>query len=399
MRFLLVHPFLSFYGGAQLEVSWIAKESLRQGHQVTLVSEFDKDGCIDSLTRAGVCVKLSEKARLSSLIQEEAQKSDAVVAFNYPATVWCAEAKKKSSSFPLLSWYCNEPPRNLYEAILSSHYLNSRVDPKFYLPFYAYFQAKKNRFFLEQDQQAVSCFDQVFSISHFISDCVRQIYHLDSEVMPLGVGDTAPEDQKEEEGSSVRENIHSLEKIFSFFSPAGLEPIKNFKTIFSAYYQFSKQMNKSGRKAQLWVTGEGLWLPEAKKMWKKMGEEVQILFLGRVEREKLKDLYSQCDAVLYVPIDEPFGLVNCEAGLFKKPVITSCYGGPSEVVIDQETGILVDPLNEREIAARMLFLAENPELCEKMGKTGFCRISSEFSFEKFMTSFLKGILSLFKKKE
>ncbi len=70
----------------------------------------------------------------------------------------------------------------------------------------------------------------------------------------------------------------------------------------------------------------------------------QVEFAGRVDDERLADLYARCLAVYYAPLDEDFGMVPYEAFLAGKPVLTTTdAGGPLEVVADRRTGIVVAP--------------------------------------------------------
>ena len=65
----------------------------------------------------------------------------------------------------------------------------------------------------------------------------------------------------------------------------------------------------------------------------------QVEFTGRVDDERLADLYARCLAVYYAPVDEDFGMVPYEAFLSEKPVVTTTdAGGPLEIVHDRETG-------------------------------------------------------------
>ena len=70
----------------------------------------------------------------------------------------------------------------------------------------------------------------------------------------------------------------------------------------------------------------------------------QVEFTGRVDDERLADLYARCLAVFYAPVDEDYGMVPFEAFLSEKPVVTTTdAGGPLEIVHDRETGVVVAP--------------------------------------------------------
>jgi glycosyltransferase involved in cell wall biosynthesis len=93
---------------------------------------------------------------------------------------------------------------------------------------------------------------------------------------------------------------------------------------------------------RLVIVGEG---PDRERLERlASGLNGQVEFAGRVDDERLADLYARCLAVYYAPVDEDFGMVPYEAFLAGKPVLTTTdAGGPLEVVADRETGIVVAP--------------------------------------------------------
>jgi glycosyltransferase involved in cell wall biosynthesis len=88
----------------------------------------------------------------------------------------------------------------------------------------------------------------------------------------------------------------------------------------------------------------------------------QVEFAGRVEADRLADLYARCLAVYYAPVDEDFGMVPYEAFLAGKPVLTTTdAGGPLEVVRDRQTGIVVAPEPARLAEACAYLLGHEAE--------------------------------------
>jgi glycosyltransferase involved in cell wall biosynthesis len=74
------------------------------------------------------------------------------------------------------------------------------------------------------------------------------------------------------------------------------------------------------------------------------GLDGRVEFTGRVDGNRLADLYGRCLAVYYAPYDEDYGIVPYEAFMAEKPVITtSDAGGPLDVVTDGRTGLVVEP--------------------------------------------------------
>jgi glycosyltransferase involved in cell wall biosynthesis len=96
----------------------------------------------------------------------------------------------------------------------------------------------------------------------------------------------------------------------------------------------------------------------------------QVEFAGRVDDERLADLYARCLAVYYAPLDEDFGMVPYEAFLSSKPVLTTTdAGGPLEVVHDRSTGVVVAP-EPAELARAALYLAAHRDEAREWGLAG-----------------------------
>jgi len=96
----------------------------------------------------------------------------------------------------------------------------------------------------------------------------------------------------------------------------------------------------------------------------------QIEFTGRVDDERLADLYARCLAVYYAPLDEDFGMVPYEAFLSEKPVVTTTdAGGPLEIVQDRETGIVVAP-EAAALAEACAYLAGHADEAKEWGRAG-----------------------------
>jgi glycosyltransferase involved in cell wall biosynthesis len=116
------------------------------------------------------------------------------------------------------------------------------------------------------------------------------------------------------------------------------------------------------------ITGEG---PDRARLESlASGLNGQIEFVGRVDDERLADLYARSLAVYYAPLDEDFGMVPYEAFLSGKPVVTTVdAGGPLEVVHDRRTGIVVAP-EAGEIARAAVYLAEHADDAKAWGGAG-----------------------------
>jgi glycosyltransferase involved in cell wall biosynthesis len=73
------------------------------------------------------------------------------------------------------------------------------------------------------------------------------------------------------------------------------------------------------------------------------------------------------------------------------PVLASRLGGLPEAVLDGKTGLLFTPRDARELADRLAFLLDHPELAQQYGAQGRKRCENEFSEERWKQRFLKTV--------
>jgi glycosyltransferase involved in cell wall biosynthesis len=118
------------------------------------------------------------------------------------------------------------------------------------------------------------------------------------------------------------------------------------------------------------VAGEGPDRERLEQLSAQHDLDGRVTFTGRVAENELVDLYAECLAVYYAPIDEDLGLVPYEAFLSEKPVVTTRdAGGPLEVVVDRENGLVCEPL-PAAVAEACAWLAANPEQARACGRSG-----------------------------
>ncbi|MCB1767327.1 MAG: glycogen synthase, partial [Candidatus Competibacteraceae bacterium] len=111
-------------------------------------------------------------------------------------------------------------------------------------------------------------------------------------------------------------------------------------------------------------------------------------------RKETIALYSHATIFCCPSIYEPFGIINLEAMACGTPVVGSAVGGICEVVVEGETGLLVDPhlslesphdpvspaRFERGLAEAINRIANDPELCRQMAEAGRERVERHYSW-------------------
>lgn len=97
-----------------------------------------------------------------------------------------------------------------------------------------------------------------------------------------------------------------------------------------------------------------------------------------------KDLYFRnSDIFIFPTYYETFGLVNIEAMEYKLPVISTNEGGIPDIVIDGETGFIVEKKNPIHLAEKIEILLKDEKLRNTMGLNGYNRFKSKFTIQHF----------------
>ncbi len=104
-------------------------------------------------------------------------------------------------------------------------------------------------------------------------------------------------------------------------------------------------------------------------------------------REDVRQVLTHALAFLCPSVYEPLGIVNLEAMACETAVVASRVGGIPEVVVDGETGLLVDYDEkdpggfEKGLANAVNRLAGDRELADRFGRAGRTRAVDEFAWE------------------
>ena len=112
-----------------------------------------------------------------------------------------------------------------------------------------------------------------------------------------------------------------------------------------------------------------------------------------VTKPEAIQLYSHCAVFCCPSVYEPFGIINLEAMACRAPVVASATGGILEVVVEGETGHLVeweadpettfprDPKQfSKDLASGINDLLSDPDKAKQMGEAGRKRVEAKFAW-------------------
>jgi glycosyltransferase involved in cell wall biosynthesis len=114
------------------------------------------------------------------------------------------------------------------------------------------------------------------------------------------------------------------------------------------------------------------------KIHHEIGHSGHITYLGY--RSDIQNVYHSSD-IIVMPSrwNEPFGLINIEAGAARKPIVSTEVGGIPEVIRHGENGFLVDKNDSEALMRYTTTLIYNQKLREKMGNKGREIVEKKFT--------------------
>jgi L-malate glycosyltransferase len=128
---------------------------------------------------------------------------------------------------------------------------------------------------------------------------------------------------------------------------------------------------------ECWIIGDGGLRGVLEQQVIDNSDEKKIIFLGH--RHDINVLLQQVDSVILPSINENLPISILEALAFKKPVIASDIGGIPELIVHEQSGILVPPKDSEKLAKAMLQLYNDSQFGVSMGEEGYKNVQEKFS--------------------
>jgi glycosyltransferase involved in cell wall biosynthesis len=151
-----------------------------------------------------------------------------------------------------------------------------------------------------------------------------------------------------------------------------LIPIKGHIVLLRAF----AEARRSVPGLKLDVAGRGPLEPALRALARELGVADAVRFMGHVA--PIQGAIEESAIIVVPSMGEGFGMVALEAMERARPVIAASIGGLGELVVDGETGLLVEPGVAEPLARAIVELAGNLERAAEMGRAGRERALAEF---------------------
>jgi glycosyltransferase involved in cell wall biosynthesis len=133
---------------------------------------------------------------------------------------------------------------------------------------------------------------------------------------------------------------------------------------------------------KLVVAGTGPEEGNLKELARRLNLDGRVKLVGQVARNDLPSLLSLSDIFVQPSIgEEAFGISVVEAMACSLPVLASNNGGLPEIVVDGETGFLIEPGHVERWRSALARYVDNPGMRRDHGAAGRLRAEKFFSWE------------------
>jgi glycosyltransferase involved in cell wall biosynthesis len=382
MRIALVYSRLTVYNGIPINIQDYANELNKKGYEVYVIAQkitkklFTFDPNVKLLEVGGpisfnplhwITLGLI-KGRFINILKEI--DPDVVVSHNFPANYFCSEENEKKSFTHI--FYCHEPYLYFYD---KTYYSNLP-------PLLRIISLILRTFFKRYDYKSTKKADGIICNSNFIRNQVLEVYR---------------------EQCFIQYPVLNMEtlntKRINLFKKLGIKPstplifvlglTHNLKGVPELLYIF-KMIIREISSTVLLIGGH--MINENKKMLYQLINKLDIpkkniILFGFIEKSILGSIYESATLTLYTAIGEGFGQIPVESMKYGTPIIAFNYGGPTETIINNKTGFLIQSGNLEKFADKAIQLIQNERLRKRFSKNCIIHIHKNFNFKNAINRF------------
>jgi len=169
---------------------------------------------------------------------------------------------------------------------------------------------------------------------------------------------------------------------------ARLTAIKNHRLFLDA----ARLIVEAGQAAMFLIVGDGKLRADLEAYVAELKLAERVIFTGW--RRDLPRIYADLDVVALSSLNEGTPVSLIEAMAAAKPVVATRVGGVSDVILDKESGYLVQSEDAEGLARGILDLLRAPDRAREMGLAGRVAVHPKYASETLLANIEKLYLEL-----
>ena len=138
---------------------------------------------------------------------------------------------------------------------------------------------------------------------------------------------------------------------------------------------------------QLVVAGDGPEKRNLQRLAHHLGVEQSVQFVGFVRPTDVPDLLNSVTIVMLPSSREGLPMVAIEAAMMARPIVAARTGGLPEIIIDGQTGLLVERENAQALGEALGFLMRRTDQATELGRNARIRAQAMFVRERCLDEY------------
>jgi len=139
--------------------------------------------------------------------------------------------------------------------------------------------------------------------------------------------------------------------------------------------------------ARLVIAGDGPERGALEKQAARLNLARAVEWLGWIAPQNVAQLLTTVTMILLPSRYEGLPSASVEAALMGRPVVAARVGGIPEIVVHEQTGLLVPPEQPNALAQAIELLLDHPQNAIALGAAARQRAQELFSFERYLTGY------------
>ena len=152
---------------------------------------------------------------------------------------------------------------------------------------------------------------------------------------------------------------------------------KSFEVFLRAISQLNENIKN---KAEFYITGNGDYIEELKKMKKELS--IKVEFRGIIPEIDIFYGTTHIFVMSTANVNEGLGLGIIQAALKKNVIITPGYNSIKEILFNEKDGFIFNMGDSKNLASVLSYAIENYNEVKVLADNFYFKIKDEFSFEK-----------------
>ncbi len=174
--------------------------------------------------------------------------------------------------------------------------------------------------------------------------------------------------------STLRKSLEIGEDDFFIVNTRHLRPVYGLEYLVRS----AKLVSKRIKNAKFVITGQGDLSAQLSLMIRSLGLQNNVKLIGGVPRGLIPKLMQASNLYINTNLSDGMPLSLLEAFSSGRPIVSFNVGGAKDIIDNNVNGVLVPPRNYRELASKIIWILENPDILREMGISARKKAEDQF---------------------